>query len=562
VTEAALKARVTKLDWLAPGFRDDLAAFALQSALETGVVFSFRPVPGTPQPQCETRAEMVVAALNWIRPDGGEQQVQANGLAHYPAGQALVRALHGFTGQFTQTLQADASPLRLILSQSHGRAQQRLRDNPRLASVWVKNPGTGGGLILIDPQTGHPHAPSGKVMTVPQAMGPAMFKTDPPCSLPKLEAYAGPTRGIFIDLGDGKGHPFGKDGNPVLVPSPAALSFTHDQAVQLGLLDPRNLDYSRSLCLHAERRSFEENAAYAMSYPLVRTFAEMLDGLDKALLTMAEGEARSLDDLEQAIEDLFAAARGDASEPFGADVHKARSRVFTLTSDRTAQRKILLAIKRIRLVDLPRANVIIKALKGSKGVWVEFRSTPSVDLTAVPWENTTEGEPLSALQGVSFLAPLHGTKTFPAEAFFQSHVRKAYNFHPNDFKDARLQPFFIAGEVMAGLAFAAGGPVTVIPAAILSAAGSSDNMTEFLFSLGAKGFGAGTARAAMKGLNLDQAARRAMADTRVTLKDFHQHQVFMLTLQTMEEMLSLFFEEMGEWIAESVSDTKSPQETD
>jgi hypothetical protein len=95
---------------------------------------------------------------------------------------------------------------------------------------------------------------------------------------------------------------------------------------------------------------------------------------------------------------------------------------------------------------------------------------------------------------VSFLAPLQGTKTFPAEAFFQSHVRKAYNFHHNDFKDARLQPFFIAGEVMAGLAFAAGGPVTVIPAAILSAAGSSDNMVEFIISLGAKGFGFGAAK--------------------------------------------------------------------
>lgn len=140
VTEATLKARIAKLDWLEPGFRDDLAEFAHQVTRETGMIITFRPLSGTPQPQCETRAEMVVVELNWIRPDGGVQQVMLNGLAHYPAGQALIRALHEFTGQFTQTLQADASPLRLILSQSAARYQQRLRDNPRLASVWVENP--------------------------------------------------------------------------------------------------------------------------------------------------------------------------------------------------------------------------------------------------------------------------------------------------------------------------------------------------------------------------------------------------------------------------------------
>lgn len=107
---------------------------------------------------------------------------------------------------------------------------------------------------------------------------------------------------------------------------------------------------------------------------------------------------------------------------------------------------------------------------------------------------------------------------------------------------------------MAGVAFAVGGPVTVIPAAILSAAGSSGNMLEFIVSLGAKGFGFGAAKATLRGFNLDQAAKQAASRTGVTLKNIDQHQIYRASVVVFEQMLSKFYEEMFQWFAGSATE--------
>lgn len=185
-----------------------------------------------------------------------------------------------------------APPQKLTLKQSQARYQARLRTNPRLDSVWVENPMNRQELILVDPKTGRLRGQGAKdePIVLPRGISPSQTRFDPPCSLPKLVPYQGPTRGIFINIGDGKDYQYTQDCSPVLVPAPEALSLTLDQAFLLGLLDRQNQDYNRSLCLQAESASQMTRAAYAMTYPLVQAFAAALDGLDKALMAMAEGK--------------------------------------------------------------------------------------------------------------------------------------------------------------------------------------------------------------------------------------------------------------------------------
>jgi len=242
-------------------------------------------------------------------------------------------------------------------------------------------------------------------------------------------------------------------------------------------------------------------------------------------------------------------ARGDADEPLGTDIFKQRTLIRTLMRfDHEVWVNLERAAERIRLVDLPAANSTVKALQGSNSVLVEFHSTPSVDLTGVPWKDFRASEPLSTLQGVSFLVPARGASTMAAEKFFQDWINERYAFHPNDFNDPRLTPYFAMGEVIAGLAFAAGGPATMIVAAILSSAGSSGNMAEFVISMGIKGFGFGAAKGAMKGLKLDQFAKNAANTSGATLKNIDRNLAFLKSQQVFEEMFSVFFEEVGEWI--------------
>ncbi len=120
-----------------------------------------RPLLGTQQPQCATDAEVIVADLTWLHPDGREERVQNGNLAPFPAGQTLMRGLFEFARQFELMFSVKSTSSQLYLSQSPVRRQERIRKNALLNSVWVDNPGDRQELLLIDPKTGKPRLQSG-----------------------------------------------------------------------------------------------------------------------------------------------------------------------------------------------------------------------------------------------------------------------------------------------------------------------------------------------------------------------------------------------------------------
>jgi len=82
-------------------------------------------------------------------------------------------------------------------------------------------------------------------------------------------------------------------------------------------------------------------------------------------------------------------------------------------------------------------------------------------------------------------------------------------------------------------------------------------MAEFVISMGVKSFGFGAAKGAMKGLKLDQFAKNAANTSGATLKNIDRNLAFLKSQQVFEEMFSVFFEDVGEWIFATATDTSA-----
>jgi hypothetical protein len=81
LTDVQLRGWVNKLDWLEPMFQKDQAEFVMTAHNETGIGMTARPLPGTQQPHCETEAEVIMADLIRLHPNGREERMQNGDLA-------------------------------------------------------------------------------------------------------------------------------------------------------------------------------------------------------------------------------------------------------------------------------------------------------------------------------------------------------------------------------------------------------------------------------------------------------------------------------------------------
>lgn len=466
--DAKVRGWIAQLDWTEPVFRKDLEVFALALTGETAIGLSFRPLPGVPHPSCETAAEAVFSDFTWINQEGWEVRAQGHSLTGFSGAQQLQQALHAFARQFELFFKVAGKTWPLTLAQSPVRWQERVRKSPLLNSVWVENPVDKQELILVDPKTG-------RVRSLTQNQGPmrlrkglalGSFRTDPPCGLPKPEAYRGATYPLFVEFPGGRTLPYHVNREKLFIQSPTSLLISREQAEALGMLKKDDTDLAQYFLSRTDDGTLTDKAWRAFLWPTVERVTEAAIGFEKLLSNGARDAVSALYAKIKALAKQVARAELDPRNLPSTGLFDLR----ILTADGRTELLAFLELiydhgvpGELIHVDTP-SNGVLTLMILQKGA---FRAPPA--LTDSP---ILGGAPVA----LSYRQP----QPITALSLWANDIQRTYRPGPRDSYDILLQAFDVMGVILVNTVF---GLWANVPLLFLGASAHSDNILEITASV-------------------------------------------------------------------------------
>lgn len=431
--DAKVRGWIAQLDWAEPMFRKDLEAFALALTGETAIGLSFRPLPSVPHPSCETAAEAVFADFTWINQEGWEVRAQGHALTGFAGAQQLERALHAFARQFELFFKVAGKTWPLTVEQSPVRYQERVRQNPRLDSVWVENPIKKQELILMDPKTGRLRTQGSdhRPIIVPRGLGPSQTQFDPPCSLPKFEPFRGATQFVIVEFQGKFQAPLKIRQQGVAISTPRQLTITDQQVQSLGLgaVEFSNLALNAAFTVAALREEYLSRVIRMFVWPTIERLSEAAIGLENFLF----GDAQKLETgLKPRIEKLISGVADKSMDPQSLFLGSRPLGLMTLRDEGRARLSEILKV--VGNHDVPAERVFVgDPMDGIIAITIERKG-------AFP---TRTGDPIldGALIGIGYRKPTPGTRLNQwARSLQQTHRPP-----PEDYNDFFLETVNVAG---------------------------------------------------------------------------------------------------------------------
>jgi len=457
-------------------------------------------------------------------PEGRDRHYQGDSLAHYPAGKELVHWLTDYVQQFELFFTVDATSLQIYLEQSHIRFQERVRKNPMLDSVWVENPADRQELVLMDPNTGRvrEQGPGKAPVRLRKGLAASSLRTDPPCGLPKVEAYSGNTHQVKVEFPE-PGNFLGlcKNGQQVRTKSPRALELSLAQAAALGLIDPDNIDPVADFCDAGNAVEAASNFTKAFNAPMVERLAHVLIAADKklrietgvtpdvmadavkqALITAATADLSTGDPTEDLVDHVSGMLFGQGSE------QEFRRALNTILTNQVPADKIV--------VTPPNPDLLTISLVGTSLSIIDH-DAPEISLLN-PRKFVLERQPSLRLRPLATIA----------EAMLN-----AVALSP-DQQSTPLNVFARGlGEIAADILLSRF-PVVALPLIILESFATTDNSEDFIVAVGSKSAGLLVGKFVRTKTGIDQKMAQAVSDPRIKLGQGASNLVTTFAGQTLE----------------------------